>query len=265
MSNPEYLAETELLVSAIRQVRQHCYDDGGIGTLAPYRHILVKQTVGFALAAFHEMLSEHAETLANEINSLGYHIAQCKAWSKVLPSHSVEDQLLLLIECVEATAYAALGSPYALRSRFIFSAAHLCHQANFITRKDWSESRLPKNDRAVDYKTMLAVSDGWKTFSAFKSSLDKLNSEAVTKATGDFRHKYNHRVPPRIAQGQSQIVTRTVHEDGSSSYGFGYVSPLSLAEIAQVLTEQHSVALEVFAKYSELAREQLSVIYTNAA
>lgn len=152
MSNADHLAETELLVSALRQVRQHMYDDGGIGKLAPYRHIVVKPSVSFSLAAYHQMLEEHAETLANEINSFGYHVAQAKAWGKVLPGYSVEDQLLFLMKAVEPIARAALESPYALRSRFIFSAAHLCHQANFVMRKDWNERSFRRIEASATRK-----------------------------------------------------------------------------------------------------------------
>ena len=260
MATTSFTEETTLLLEALSQARQSFYDGIGHGLLAPYDHIETRDTVSFNWAPYHAMLREQASHLANDINAFGYHIGQLEAWGDILPKYDIDDQLSLLMEIVDSIATTAVAAPYAIRSRIIFSTSHLSHQANRITRRDWSESKLP-TDEGINYKTMLKAGDGWSTFPFLKAALDKLFDSKYISNTGDFRNKYHHRLPPRFQHGQTQTVSRDRDVNGVTSYGFGFVEPLSIAKLGPILRAQHTAALDAFMKYSELAREQLRTIY----
>ena len=262
MPTDSYSDETALLLDAIRQVREHFYNNAGAGKLAPYKHIEVRDNVHISFAPYYQMLEDHAQSLANEVNSFGYHTGQLEAWSVVLPKYEIEDQLLLLMEFVEPIATTAVGAPYALRSRFLFSVSHLCHQANKFARTGWNEAKLPV-DGSINYKTMLSAGEGWKQFNLFRESLDQLFDQNYESSTSGFRHKYQHRFPPRFQHGQTETVSRSIDKQSKGvSYGFGYTEPLQLASLAPVLRAKHAIALEAFGGYSELLREHIVAIHS---
>jgi hypothetical protein len=264
MNDTPFAKETTMLMEAFAKARQHFYDGTGTGLLAPYGHIAVQNSIPIGWAPFHEMLKDQATHLANDINAFGHHIGQLEAWAQVLPEYGIDDQLGLLMEFVSATAITAVGAPYALRSRLIYSISHLSHQANRNTRCDWPESKLPA-DADINYKTMVAMADNWTVFPALLTQINALFSESYNDGTGDFRHKYNHRFPPHFQFGISQTVSRTrVKHSGQTTYGFGFVEPLQLDKLTPVLRQQHTVALSAFEQYSELAREQLRAIYATS-
>jgi len=261
----DFATETALILAAVRKARERFFEGTGHGPLAPFGHIKTRESVPFFWGPFHAMLEDHAQHLANDVNAFGYHIGQLEAWSAILPDYSVVDQMLLLMEIVDPIATTAIGAPHALRSRFIYSISHLSHQANCITRPGWKESQLP-SDNEINYKTMLATADGWGSFPALRSELDCLFDEAFNEATGDFRHKYHHRLPPRFQQGQTQTVTRRRDKAShNTTYGFGFVEPLDLASLTPVLRVKQAIARAAFEAYSELLREQLRAIYRDAA
>lgn len=261
MPNTSFTEETTLLVEALAKARLRFYDGTGHGQLAPYRHIVVRDSVPFEWGPYHSMLEDQASHLTNDINAFGYRIGQLEAWGSVLPEYEMKDQLVLLMELVDPIATTAVGTPYTIRSRLIFSVSHLSHQANRITRSGWLESNLP-TDKEINYKTMIKMAESWTTFPALKIKLDMLSDKKLNIATGDFRDKYNHRLPPRFQQGHTQTVSRSWDKStGVTTYGFGSVEPLRLDKLTPVLREQHSIALSAFEHYSELAREQLRTIY----
>lgn len=256
-----FMEQTALLTAAFSAARKRFYAAGGGGPLAPYDHIETRSPLDISYMPYYGTLEDHLSALANEINSFGYHVGQIEAWAGVLPSHEVVDQLSILMEFVEPIATTAVGAPYALRSRFIFSVSHLCHQANRFVHKHWPESSLP-DDRSINYKTMLAVGIPWSRFEPFRKSLDGIFDAAYEAETGDFRHKYQHRLPPRFQHGQTQRVSRQRDgKNGRASYGFGYAPPIQLHELAPKLRTKHRQALKTFQQYSELIREHISRIH----
>lgn len=264
MPTQTYIEETALLTAAFSAARERFYNAGGAGALAPYDHIETRSSLHISYMPYYSTLEDHLSALANEINSFGYHVGQIEAWAGVLPNYEIVDQLSLLMEFVEPVATTAVGAPYALRSRFIYSTSHLCHQANRFVRSDWSESALP-DDSSINYKTMLAVGNGWSRFEAFREALDGIFDAAYESETGGFRHKYQHRLPPRFQHGHTQRVSRQ-RDNGSDrvSYGFGYASPIQFDELAPKLRARHERALQTFLLYSELIREHISRIHRSS-
>jgi len=144
--------------------------------------------------------------------------------------------------------------PYIIRSRFIYSIAHLSHQANQINLDNWQDD-LPL-DGEIYFEQADEYGKSWKKYSKLKLSLEKIANKKYNKLMHDFRNSYNHRYSPRIELGITGLVTRIVNENGKVSYGFGHIDPILLKDAIPLLEEQHLICLKAYQKYQDVVNEQ---------
>ena len=124
------------------------------GQLVPYDWIICLDTWHVSYMAYSQMLNEHACELANCINELRRLTLSLDAWDKLLYSKCDDYQRLeLVIEFIDPIATVAINLPYVIRSRFIYSIAHLCHQANQTRNREW------KDDFPLDSEIYFAQAD----------------------------------------------------------------------------------------------------------
>jgi len=205
------------------------------------------------------MLSEHSSELANFINELLRHIKSLEAWKDVIDGKNDDDEKCeIIIEFVSPIATLAINMPYVIRSRFIYSVAHLCHQANQTKQINWVDD-LPL-DNEIYFETADKFCALWKRYKKLKLSLEKISNKKFQSDTYDFRHKYHHRYSPSIEIGLTGLVTRNVGDNGAVSYRFGYTEPLKIAQILPALAEQHANCLKAFEEYRKLINEHISTI-----
>jgi hypothetical protein len=133
-----------------------------------------------------------------------------------------EGKLNVATEFVDPLATIALNMPYVIRSRFIFAAAHLSHQAGrTIVSKGWKDD-LALNDE-IYFKQADAAGAPWKTYPKLKTKLERISDHAYQVKTKNFRNTYNHRFSPRIVVGQTNFVARYVDAKTTQvSYGFAF-------------------------------------------
>src|SRR5712692_6336429 len=159
------------------------------------------------------MLSEHSSELANFINELLRHIKSLEAWKDVIDGKNDDDEKCeIIIEFVSPIATLAINMPYVIRSRFIYSVAHLCHQANQTKQINWVDD-LPL-DNEIYFETADKFCALWKRYKKLKLSLEKISNKKFQSDTYDFRHKYHHRYSPSIEIGLTGLVTRNVGDNG---------------------------------------------------
>jgi hypothetical protein len=164
------------------------------------------------------------------------------------------------LDFFEPLAIVAVGLPYAIKNRFAFAIAHLCHQANRAHKgKDWRDDLTL--DRGITISVAKRLGDGWKSFEPLEAALDKLNDKAFTAATHDFRHAYNHRLSPRFVIGITQTVKRRTNPNAQSAcYAFGGDEPLDLAEVSVALAEQRDHCYSAFDAFQALVHEHADAI-----
>jgi hypothetical protein len=227
--------------------------------LAPYRWDNLNKALPFEFAAYSQFLKEHSSELSNSINDLQMYIVSLKAWEKVISS--LEDQELFhaISEFVSPIATLAITLPYVIRSRFIYSVAHLSHQANQIKLKALWCDDLPIDDE-IYFKEADKYGSQWKCYKKLKLSLENIANKSYNQTMQDFRNSYNHRYSPRIELGITGLVKRNVYNDGRVSYGFGYIEPILLKDAIPSLIEQHSFCLKAYEKYQSLVNEQTNEI-----
>ena len=207
--------------------------------------------------AYSQMLSEHARELANSINELYRFIDNLKVWEQLISDFDEDAKFELIIEMIDPFATLSLNLVYVIRSRFIFSVAHLCHQANIIKfRTEWKDD-LPKDDE-IYFEHADRVGSHWKDYKKLKVALEKIGNKKFTKATKNFRNKYNHRYSPKIELGHTEFVKRIVR-NRKFSYDMGGTEPLTLAVINPLLSEQYVLFLKAFECYKKLVLAQIMV------
>lgn len=229
--------------------------------IAPYNWFEFPESISAEWLAYSQMLNEHARELSNSLNELNRYIVNLKAWSEILDNLGEDDEkkYQIILEFVSPIATLAINLPYVIRSRFFYSIAHLCHQANRLKQSPWSDD-LPL-DAEIYQEHMDNAGKPWgKKFCKLKLALEKVCNKTYQAETLDFRNKYNHRYSPRIEIGITNLVTRNVDKGVYVSYGFGGTQPLKLNTIIPLLENQHSALMNAFVSYQELVNEQIQSI-----
>ena len=257
------MMEDEFYFEAYKRYREKLKQTSWFAEPVSYDWLTLPSEISFEWFLYHKMLNEHIRQLANAVNQLLRDTVKLSTWANLACEYTDEEKLYLITEFIGHIAAITLNLPYVIRSRFIFSVAHLCHQANRIKDANWKDT-FP-NDKSINFKTMEKFSKGWDAYGKFKQSLTKLSNDKFNVETTEFRNKFHHQLPVLIEIGLSSLLSRKKNASGSVSYGLGGIKPLSLNKIVPLLEEQHSAALLCFSSYQELIEEQINQIFSHKA
>lgn len=232
--------------------------------IAPYNWFEFPESISSEWLAYSQMLNEHARELSNSLNELNRYVENLKAWCEILDDMGDDDQkkYQVIFEFVSPIATLAINFPYVIRSRFFYSIAHLCHQANRLKQTSWSDD-LPTDTNIYQEHTDDVGRHWGRKYSKLKLALEKVCNKTYQDETLNFRNKYNHRYSPRIEIGITNLVTRNLDKQGNVSYGIGGVGPLKLQTIVPLLEEQHAAIMKAFSLYQTLINEQIKLIKTS--
>ncbi|MGY8681267.1 integrase [Bradyrhizobium sp. UFLA05-153] len=204
---------------------------------------------------YSEMFNEFSREIANSLNELNDYSLRLKAWNTVIAPMNDQEKVDAVHEFIDPIATIGLNLPYVIRSRLIFAAAHLSHQANRSR-----EGASWRDNFPLDNEVYFAAADKfvapWQSYAPFKRCVEKFGSKQYQTATRDFRNAYNHRFSPRFVIGITQIVTRKTDDEAKSvTYSFGGMPALSLDFVAGLLDEQYRRGSEAFFAFQALVRE----------
>lgn len=205
--------------------------------------------------AYREMLNEFSQGIANAINDLTRYTHQLAAWREVVSILNDSEKLDVAVEFVDPLATISLNLPYVIRSRLIFAAAHLSHQAaRNNSDKEWTDN-LPV-DEEIYMKQAQISGASWKSWRKLKLKIERVGDKSYQSETNDFRHSYNHRFSPRIVIGLTNMVTRQVDaKTNQVSYAFGSTAPLSLRVVVELLEKQCEHCYGAFEAFQILVKE----------
>lgn len=251
--------DDHIYVEAYQQYRKKLKNTDWFAEPVPYDWYTLPNKLSPEWLAYCQMLKEHSMQLANSVNQLLRDTVKLSIWADVLTTYKDEEKLYLITEFIVHMCVVTINLPYAIRSRFIFSVSHLCHQANRTKDSGWKDN-FP-NDKSINFKTMQKFCEKWTAYEKFQDSISKLSDEKFNKETAEFRNKFHHQLPISIEFGLSSLISRNKNADGSVSYSLGGIRPLSLNKIIPLLKEQHSAALSCFNSYRELINEQINQIF----
>lgn len=202
---------------------------------------------------YSQMFDEFSQEIANSLNTLNDYSLRLKAWNTVIAPMDDEEKLDAVHEFIDPIATIGLNLPYVIRSRFMFAAAHLSHQANrSLEGASWRDE-FPL-DKEVQFAEADKFGASWRTYPAFKRRIEMFGNKKYQMATRDFRNAYNHRFSPPFVVGITQFVTREV-EAKSVHYSFGGTPAFGLDFLAGVLDEQYQLGTHAFLAFQALVRE----------
>lgn len=224
------------------------------GRVMPYNWSPLPNSITGELLLYSQMLDDFARELANSINDLTHRENRLRAWATALEGLTAQQVMVAHHEIVGDIATIGLGLPYVIRSRFLFAAAHLSHQANRARQPSWVDD-LAK-DGGINLETADRVGRGWRRYGRFTACIQTIGGQDYRDATGNFRNLYQHRFSPRVSQGITQMVSRRVNPDGSVCYGIGGRSPLTLNGICDALVPQRDRSYAAFERFQALVGEQ---------
>jgi len=205
--------------------------------------------------AYRDMLEEFSREISNSLNDLTNYTHRLKAWGTVITPMLDQEKLDATHEFIDPLATVSLTLPYVIQSRFIFAAAHLCHQAN-RSRDDLPWKDNLRLDRKIVFHDADKHGSKWPGYETLKARIEAINDEAYREATHDFRHAYNHRFSPRVVIGLTSFVRRQVDTQTKAvSYAFGYLQPLTLDVITELLTDQCRRGYAAFDAFQDLVRD----------
>lgn len=228
------------------------------GRMMPFHWYVTPRSIDIAWMPYREMLGEFASDLANDINSMTLNLHRLRAWQTLLPDLSQQEIMEAKIEFIDNLATVALGMPYAIKSRFAWAAAHLCHQAN-RRHEAWVDD-FPDQD-SLYLNEIDRFGLGWNSFRRFKRAVEPIANRQFKSQSADFRNAYNHRIAPGLVLGLSGMVVRQVKDDGKVSYGFGAREPLTPGGIAEMLVVEAEKAYRAFEAFQTLVNEQLDALF----
>lgn len=246
---------------ALYQKHLDALDDVPItGRIMPYNWINLPNPLSGTWMVYAEMLGDFARELANIINSFSHDIRKLQAWAALMPTFSETERAEAAREFTDVLATHLVASPYVIKSRFGFAAAHLCHQANRTKDGAAWKDNLPE-DKDIWPGTAHKYGERWSTYNSFRICLEAIGDEAFQTATDNFRHIHNHRFPSRFAIGLTQSVARHVEKStGKVWYGIGGKAPLDLGVVCGLLIEQRDRSYEAYDAFQTLVRVQEAVI-----
>lgn len=224
------------------------------GHFMPYRWGNLPNPLGITWLPYAQMLDEYAGELANIINDLTHHVHRLRAWAAVVAPISDEQKLEATHEFIDVLGTVALGLPYAIKSRFAYAAAHLCHQANRTKDLNGWKDEFP-DKRALYLNDIEPMCAGWKRFRAFKRKVEPIAGSAYKDGSADFRNAYNHRFSARFVLGMTSTVSRIKDASGAVCYGFGGTGPLDIAGMADLLEIERDRCYKAFGAFQALVRE----------
>ncbi|HEY4201539.1 MAG TPA: integrase [Devosiaceae bacterium] len=229
------------------------------GKWMPYRWWQLPNPLSARWMAYAEMLQEFSSELANIINDLTHNVHRLRAWGKTVSPLSNDEKLAATHEFINNLGTVALGQPYAIKSRFAYAAAHLCHQANRTKEPGTWKDEFPQKE-TLYLNEIEPFCRGWGTYRSFKLKVEPIAGKTFKESSDDFRNAYNHRFSSRFVLGVTSIASRFKNEEGGIGYAFGGNPPLALADIADLLEKERDLCYLAFEAFQELVGEQTVAI-----
>jgi hypothetical protein len=226
-----------------------------IGQFVPYEWGDLPKSLNIMWMPYSEMFKEFSRETANSLNNLTNYTRRLRAWSVVISSMGDEEKMNAAHEFIDPVATVSLNLPYVIRSRFVFAAAHLCHQANQSRSGISWQDDLPL-DSEIYFEEADKRGDGWCQYEPFKRRIQRIGDRKYQAETHDFRNAYNHRFSPRVVIGITQLVTRKVDaQTNKATYVLGGIPALTLDVVVGLLIEQCKFGYAAFKAFQDLVRE----------
>ena len=174
------------------------------------------------------MAVQRTRELISELNRFLINIHHADCWVRSVNGYGEDDRSSIIWEFAEPLLELSVGRPYSVKNQFVYTTAHLLHQANSQKRRNWKD-HLPA-DKGLSYKVLENLGRDWATFPHFLKALGHLNDLPFTSATRNFRNLIQHQFRVHFDLGLTPCIERT-ETDAGVTYVFGAILPLELEKL----------------------------------
>lgn len=207
------------------------------------------------------MLQDELREVTNRIHEWRHMLRRWQAWNIVVATKEETPAWDLRLEFMESLVHTCLIMPSAARDLLTFVGTNALHQIRIhidAKYKDVLEgdpsAAIPKPrplTRRQKEERLNRLAEPLEGSNLFVDSITQLDNDEFRKITKDYRNLNSHAIGPRLALGQTRMITRTAivatriedQPDGASnlveipgcyvaSYSFGGTEPLDL-EVAR--------------------------------
>lgn len=113
------------------------------------------------------------------------------------------------------------------------------------------------SDEKINFGTLMGVTKHWPTGEALVAALKAIDGGQHREATRNYRHKAQHRQPPRLDLGYTANIEWSF-KPGSVGFSFGNAPPLMTADLLPVLAAQAELMRAGFFAYRGIVDEHLA-------
>ncbi len=249
------------LVGWYSEFRKALHESEFTGRYMKYHWVELPDRLHVVWLVYSQLVADFANELANSINDLTNYVHRLRAWDKVVAGLSDEEKMSVVHEFIGPFATVSLTLPNVIKSRLIFAAGHLCHQANQSRDLVWTDE-FPSDDD-VYLHTIGPHCSRWRRYRRLQEAIEAIAGADYQKQSDRFRNLYNHRFSPRFLVGMTQLAVRKVEPNGRVVYGVGGRDPFTLAEVASILQIERDRSYVAFEAFQALVNEQLVKIKTH--
>lgn len=235
------------------------------------------------------MLQHELREITNRLHDWRDMLRRWHAWNKVVSNKEEMPAWGLRREFMDPLMHTSLLMPSATRDVFTFVGTNALHQIRLHVEtgyKDVLEGDPSASDpqprpltRREKESRLAKLAEPLPGAASFVNSVRQLDDAEYREKTRDYRNANSHAIGPRIALGQTRMVTRQavpatrieVQAGGTArivevpgqyvaSYAFGGLEPLDL-EVARVASlTQYRIARTCFAKFTTVLRSNADTL-----
>lgn len=194
------------------------------------------------------------QSLVGQINRFNSDLFALKAWRTILPDYQRSQRIHLISEFVEPLLHSCMFAPFALRNQITFTGTYIA----VLLEKGRREPKLPSaeaNSRQFR-EHFRRWAGSWHGFELVEKSLNQLSDEKFNQRTNEFRHRYTHRIPPRIAYGLWPNF-RFERTGKQLTVYFSPEKPLRLSQSIKASVVQHRACIKAFQAFWKMLTKRL--------
>lgn len=229
------------------------------------------------------MLQDELREVTNRLHEWQRMLRRWHAWNKVVSTQDEMRAWSLRLEFMEPLMHTSLLMPSAFRDLFTFVGTNALHQVRLHVEPEYKDmlegdpstsdpSPRPLSRRKKETR-LARLAEPLSGASAFVRLVRELDDVSYRMKTKDYRNANSHAIGPRIASGETRLVTRQAvpatrmepQADGTyrivdvperyvAAYGFGGVEPLDLEATRIANLDQYRVARTCFDAFTAILK-----------
>lgn len=241
----------EIVIEAYSKLQERMTSEGMTPTI-PF--LGFDEKTEQTLSAFSVQETEFTRELINQYNTFADWLNRLIVIEKLIEEYDDELKPTLWHEFSQLPMDFCLQFPYRFKGNLTYCSTQLCYTAG-IALAVISQDRAHEATK-INLNSLIEVAINWQNGQALVDSIRMIDSDALKKATSNFRHSTQHRFARRLNWGHTIFADRIPTSPGRVTYLFGFAPPIGFDSISPLLAEEAKLMRDAFDAFKML-RDQL--------